>query len=139
VSDALRSAGTLPHVPDAPGVYLIVCRLMGATSHTLGEVLYMGVTESMRRRVAALLGSEKTGVQALLAEFQAAGGEADALYVVLERAEDMPGLEAALVQEHMHRAGSRPAWNRTVPKAKPSPEALAMAERILDALRIGPR
>jgi excinuclease UvrABC nuclease subunit len=141
----VRLGGTLPNVPDAPGVYVLVCRLMGATEHTLGEVLYVGLSSSLRRRVAYALGSAgagKTvlhGVQRPLAEFQAAGGEADVLYVVVEKAEEVPGLEAALIQEHLHRAGARPAWNRTVPKTRPSPAATKLAEGILDALNVRPR
>lgn len=79
------------------------------------------------------------GSHAGLREHQAAGGQADLVFVTLESAEAVEGLEAALVQEHLHRSGLRPAWNRGIPKAKPSPEAVAMAERILDALNVRPR
>jgi hypothetical protein len=141
----IESAGSLPNVPDAPGVYVLVCRSMGATEHTLGEVLYIGLSNSLRRRVAYALGSSgagKTvlhGVQTPLLELQTAGGEVDLLYARVDRAEEIEGLEAALVQEHLHRTGAAPAWNRSVPKTRPSAEALATAERILDALRIAPR
>ena len=135
----------MPYLPDVPGVYVLTCRFMGSTSRTLGEVLYVGMATSLRRRVAYALGSAgkgKTilhGVQVPLREFQEAGGQVDVLYAVVDRAEDLAGIEAALVQEHMHRAGARPAWNRATPRIKPSAEALAVAEKILDALRIGPR
>jgi hypothetical protein len=136
---AIRPCGALPNVPGSPGVVVLACAFMGGTRHALGEVLYLAQAESMRRRVAALLaGTGKTGVHAQLRAFQEAGGEVDVLCAPLPRRAPA-GLEAALLQEHLHRAGLRPAWNPTVPKARPSREALAEAERILDALRVGPR
>jgi len=138
-SPELRLAGSVLHLPDTAGVFVIACRFMGTTAHPLGAVLYVGVAEDMRRRVLSLLSGGKSGLHAPLRELHEAGGQVDVLYVEVKGAGKMPGLEAALVQEHMHRSGTKPAWNRGPARTKPSPEALATAEHILDALRILPR
>ncbi len=126
------SADLIPALPDAPGAYAVVCRLPGATERALGEILLLGVAPALRRRAAALLG----GHAGLLAHHEA-GGQADFLHVPLDKVE--AGLEAALVQEHVHRAGVRPPWNRGVPKTKPSDAAVRLADAILDALNVRPR
>ena len=90
-----------------------------------------------RTRGSIVAGSGKSGVHEEARAFQEAGGEIDVLYAPLADAPE--DLEAALLQEHLHRAGLRPSWNRAVPKAHPSPAALAEAERLLVALRVGPR
>lgn len=117
---------------------VLTCAFMGDAERALGEVLYVAVADDLRRRVATLLaGSGKPGIHDEIRAFQDAGGEIDVLFAPL--ADPPEGLEAALLQEHLHRAGLRPVWNRAVPKAPASTKAVAEAERILDALRVGPR
>lgn len=130
----VKSAGLLPNVPDEGGAYAVVCRLPGRTDRALGEIMLLGVAKDLRHRGAAILGTH-AGLHA----HQDAGGQADFLFVPLAEREMEEGLEAALVQEHMHRAGQRPVWNRGVPKAKPSASAVATADKILDALNVRPR
>ena len=132
----VRSAGPLPHLPDAPGAFLLVCAFMGDTDRRLGEVLYVGMADDVRRRVGAILaGTSAPGAQLLA--FQRAGGEVDV--VVAPGAAKGAAVEAALLHEFVHRSGDVPAWSKGVPKKRPDAASTREAERILDALNVRPR
>lgn len=137
----IRSAGPLMDLPDEPGVYVIVCTALGSTDCHLGEILYFGLSNSIRRRVAYALAapgkSAPHDAQRPLVELQRAGGSASLLYCVLEPGEPTRSLEDALLAEFVRRRGQLPRWNRQGARRKPPPEAsAAMAFRILDRLNV---
>lgn len=141
----VHHAGTLINLPDVPAVYIMVCSFMGATHHRLGDILYIGVTNSVRRRVAYALGapgegrSAPHGAKDFLFEFQRVGGTASLLYCPLT--EDAPNvdlrrLEAVLLREFLRRKGSLPAWNRAVSKSGDRPEEVRTVSAVLDQLNV---
>lgn len=137
----VRAAGSMPDVPDAPGVYVMTCAAMGRTAHRLGQVLYIGISNSLRRRVAYALASPGKSaphdVQAPLMSFQEAGGVAHLFYCPLEREMAPRALEDALFTEFKRRTGTLPPWNKGGPrKAPPEPAMTALATEILDRLNV---
>ena len=138
----LRSAGTLMNIPDCPGVYVIVCTYMGATKYRLGNTLYIGLSNSLRRRIAYALAapgkSAPHSVQEPLMEFQNAGGIAHLMYCPLESEDNLAPLEASLLHQFEARKGTLPAWNKTRGRRKPSvdDDLAALADEILDKLGV---
>lgn len=137
----IASAGTLPNVPSAPGVYVLVCGHMGETDCHLGEVLYIGVSNNLRRRVAYALAavgkSAPHGAQGPLEEFQGQGGIAHLFYHLTARAVDERLLEKALLIEYARRRGRSPRWNRAkLGRVPPDAGALRLANHILDRLNV---
>src|SRR5439155_26307815 len=74
----LLQGGDLPNFPDEPGVYVIVCAFGGNSSYRLGDVLYIGVSNSLRRRIAYATAapgkSAPHSAQGPLLRFQTRGG-----------------------------------------------------------------
>jgi hypothetical protein len=137
----IQSAGELMNLPDEAGVYVIVCTFMGETDVRLGEILYIGFSDSIRRRAAYALASPGTsaphGVQTHLLDFQRAGGAAQLLYCVLNDAELVRRMEDALLAEFRYRRGALPRWNRRgAGRVAPTADIQALAAEILDRLNV---
>jgi hypothetical protein len=137
----IRSAGTLPDLPAGPGVYVVVCGYMGRTDCHLGEILYIGLSNNLRRRVAYALAAEGNSaphaIQGPLRAFQSEGGAATLLYVPVEEEEALRGVESALLTEYLLRRGRFPRWNKAGPgRTKPDEASFALATAILESLNV---
>ena len=135
--------GDLPNTPDEAGVYVIVCAFPGNTEHKLGDILYIGVSNSLRRRLGYALGAPGKGaphtVQAPLMQFQSRGGVAKVVLCLLTAEEELPEqeLEVAMMGEFEKRKGELPAWNRMRPKSvQIGHDARCLASKILDTLSV---
>lgn len=115
-----RDGGDLPNIPDAPGAYVVVCTFGGSSTCRLGDILYIGVSNSLRRRIAYALGAAGKGaphpIQAPLAELQSSGGSAKVVLCVVDTQLGERDLEAALLAEYKRRKGHLPTWNRSAPR-----------------------
>lgn len=137
----IQSAGGLPNLPDEAGVYVIVCTFMGETNVRLGEILYVGCSNSLRRRVAYALASPGKsaphGVQKNLVDFQRAGGAATLLYCALDNGSRVREMESALLAEFRHRRGTLPRWNQGGPgRVVPGVDLQSLASEIMDQLNV---
>lgn len=139
----IESCGALLNLPDKQGVYIIVCGYMGDTNHKLGEILYIGQSNSLRRRIAYGLASpDKSALHSIqkpLMYFQNKSGVANLLYAVIEDSHDVVALEHELLAEFKKRTGVLPAWNKTSGKKKSAGPALKkIAQDLLDKLSVVP-
>lgn len=134
----LRVWGPLPDIPAIPAIYLIACAEQGRSRHAPGEILYLGRSSKMRRRVAYALGAPggaPHGVQAKLLAFQAEGGVAELLYVPAEDESRLRPLEDSLLTEFRQRHGRLPAWNEKGPtRTLPDDATRRAARTLLDQL-----
>ncbi|MFZ5826717.1 MAG: hypothetical protein ACOY94_20705 [Bacillota bacterium] len=137
----IHTAGILMNLPDRPGVYIITCAHPGQTSYRLGEILYIGLSNRIRRRVAYALaspeGSAPHSAQKPLMEIQQNGGQAMLLYVALDSDSGIGDLGTALLGELVRRNESLPPWNKQALRKKPPDSAMVdLARAIADRLDI---
>jgi hypothetical protein len=139
----LREGGDLPNIPDESGVYVIVCVFGGNSSYRLGDILYIGVTNSLRRRIAYALAapgkSSPHSVQEPLLRFQSRGGVAKVLFCLLDQAVSEDELEQAMMKEYQRRTRALPHWNKAQPGTmKIRPILDEVSQDILDKLNVRP-
>src|SRR2546430_2677190 len=109
----------LPNWPYAPGVYVFSCAFPGESEHRLGDILYIGVSGLLRRRISYALGVEGKGAphgaQRPLLEFQKKGGVARVFVCTIRDDVGEDDLERALLVDYESRLGRLPPWNRASP------------------------
>lgn len=137
----LTDGGDMPNLPKGPGVYVLICVFGGRSDYKLGDILYLGASNSLRRRVAYALAtpgkSAPHPAQKPLAELQAKGGVARVVFCRLGKGIPEKILEAALIEEHRRRTGWAPKWNKSKPRRKAfSPEIRLAAGDVLDRLNV---
>jgi len=140
-SPDLADGGDLPNLPDGPGVYVLVCTFGGRSHHRLGEILYLGASNSLRRRVAYALAtpgkSAPHPVQGPLAELQSKGGIARVNFCRLDREGPEKTFETAMIVEYRRRTGRLPKWNTARPSKQAIPlEIRLAAATVLDQLNV---
>ncbi len=137
----ILDGGELPNWPDSPGVYIISCAFPGKSDYRLGDILYIGVSGLLRRRISYALGVEGRGAphgaQAPLLKLQKSGGSARVFLCPLTEPISETDLEKALLLEYEARVGGLPAWNKAGPgQGTPPQSAKAVASSILDKLNV---
>jgi hypothetical protein len=111
------------------------------TEHRLGDILYVGVSGLLRRRISYALGVEGKGAphgaQRPLLEFQKKGGVVRVFICPIREDMDEHDLERALLRDYQRRVGCLPAWNKAGPWSVPRVDhARVVASSILDALNV---
>jgi len=137
----ILDGGELPNWPDSPGVYVFSCAFPGESEHRLGDILYIGVSGLLRRRISYALGVEGKGAphgaQRPLLEFQKKGGVARVFVCTIRDDVGEDDLERALLVDYESRLGRLPPWNRAGPgRTAVSDQARALASSILDTLNV---
>ena len=137
----VSDGGELPNWPDGPGDNIFSCAFPGESEHRLGDILYIGVSGLLRRRISYALGVEGRGAphgaQRPLLEFQKKGGIVRVLLCAIRQEVTETGLERALLLEYQKRVGNLPAWNTASPRKVSLPDQTrVLASSILDTLNV---
>jgi hypothetical protein len=133
--------GELPNWPDVPGVYIFACAFPGNSDYKLGDILYIGVSDLLRRRISYALGVEGKGAphgaQAPLLRFQGEGGIVRVFICPLTENLSDKDLEKAVLLEYEKRIGRLPSWNKAGPgPTLASERARTIASSVLDRLNV---
>jgi len=138
---AMQEGGDLPDFPDKPGIYVLTCAFGGESNYRLGEILYVGASNSLRRRIAyALAAPGKSAphpAQGPLLKFQAQRGVAKVIFCLLRDKMPERKLEAVIIEEYRKRTGTLPKWNKQLPRGSTGDRDMRfVAEEVLDRLNV---